>query len=602
VIARDTVTGEYRKIAVTDLRAAESSSPDAGLVSIHEPEDDDWAEARRRRALIEPFLIRRVSKEHAIEIAREAGVATRTLFRWAKRFRERRRLTVLLPFRPSGGRSKGRIPQAVEAVISEVIETFYKSGIAPTPAKTIERIKEHCRKLGLKPPGKNTVRNRLKAIPEREALRTRSNAKLSRARFDPKPGQYGEALAPLSVVQIDHTGMDVFVVDQESRCEIGRPIVTLLIDVFSRMVLGFFITLDRPSAMSVALSVVHSIFPKESWLRIRGIENEWPCWGFPAKLHSDNGKDLRANALRRACEQYGIAHDFRALLKPQMGGHIERLMGTVSREIHALPGTTKSNRQQRAEYRSADKAALTVPDLEYVVGEWITGVYHKRVHSGIGIPPLAKWEAGVFGDGALPGSGLPPRPIDDQGLLFDFLTPYERTIQDYGVVWDGVHYYDDVLRPYIGLRSEKGRKYLFKRDPRDISKIYFLDPATGRPAVIPFRNTTLPPMNVWELRRIRKELREAGRDLVDEEAIFQAYERMRQRIDDAVDLTKKARRQRESKRLHATQLKVRDTTDSQETAKHPVRSIPLALEKPEVLPQARRVKYADLEPFATEEL
>ena len=61
--------------------------------------------------------------------------------------------------------------------------------------------------------------------------------------------------------------------------------------------------------------------------------------------------------LRRACEQYGIALDYRPIQQPHMGGHIERLLGTLMRALHALPGATFSNAQQRGHYDSEASAA-----------------------------------------------------------------------------------------------------------------------------------------------------------------------------------------------------------------------------------------------------
>ena len=92
------------------------------------------------------------------------------------------------------------------------------------------------------------------------------------------------------------------------------------------------------------------------------------------------------------------------------------------------------------------------------------------MRSPIGMPPLAKYREGVFGTAQRPGVGLPARITDEQRLRLDF-TPYvERTIQDYGVVIDEIHYYHDVLRRWIGAKdgsSKRKRKFLFRRDPRD---------------------------------------------------------------------------------------------------------------------------------------
>jgi putative transposase len=75
----------------------------------------------------------------------------------------------------------------------------------------------------------------------------------------------------MDILQIDHTLMDVEVVDREQRRSIGRPWLTLAIDVASRAVAGFSISLESPSALSVSLVLSHAVLPKAGWLA-------WSCW------------------------------------------------------------------------------------------------------------------------------------------------------------------------------------------------------------------------------------------------------------------------------------------------------------------------------------
>jgi putative transposase len=56
-----------------------------------------------------------------------------------------------------------------------------------------------------------------------------------------------------AVAQIDHTPMDVIVVDEEHRQPIQRPSLTVVIDVYSRVVLGFAIYVEKPSAFTAGI-------------------------------------------------------------------------------------------------------------------------------------------------------------------------------------------------------------------------------------------------------------------------------------------------------------------------------------------------------------
>jgi putative transposase len=67
--------------------------------------------------------------------------------------------------------------------------------------------------------------------------------------------------------QIDHTPVDVIVVDEQDRLPVGRPWLTLVIDVDSRVVAGFCLSLDDPSTLSVARALTHAVTPKDKWLQ-----------------------------------------------------------------------------------------------------------------------------------------------------------------------------------------------------------------------------------------------------------------------------------------------------------------------------------------------
>jgi hypothetical protein len=98
------------------------------------------------------------------------------------------------------------------------------------------------------------------------------------ARFAIVPGEL-VAERPLDLVQIDHTEVDVIVVDPEHRQSVRRPWLTLAIDVNSRMVVGYHLSLNEPSAVSVGLCLLNAVFDKTTLLADRDIDIAWPCAG-----------------------------------------------------------------------------------------------------------------------------------------------------------------------------------------------------------------------------------------------------------------------------------------------------------------------------------
>jgi putative transposase len=247
----------------------------------------------------------------------------------------------------------------------------------------------------------------------------------------------------------------------------------------------------------------------------------------------DNGADFHSEGLRRGCEVHGIELAFRP--RPHYGGIIERVIGTTMQLMHELPGTTFSNPTERGEYDSDAKAALTLQELEKWIALAICGPYHNDVHGTLAEPPASKWTSGIAQFGA------PAAVRNAQVFLVDFLPVVHRSIQRHGFVIDRIGYYAPALTPWIAAR-DRCEKFLIRHDPRDLSRIWVLDPKRNIYLEVPYRTISHPSITAWEQRAATKRLREAGRAKIDEEAIFKAVEQMRAITENAVRRSRTARR------------------------------------------------------------
>lgn len=83
----------------------------------------------------------------------------------------------------------------------------------------------------------------------------------------------------LEQVQIDHTVIDLIIVDERDRSPIGRPYLTIAIDIFSRAILGMVVTMEAPSSVSVGLCLAHAVSDKRPWLERLGVQMDWVMSG-----------------------------------------------------------------------------------------------------------------------------------------------------------------------------------------------------------------------------------------------------------------------------------------------------------------------------------
>jgi putative transposase len=195
---------------------------------------------------------------------------------------------------------------------------------------------------------------------------------------------------------------------------------------------------------------------------------------------------------------------------------------------------------------------MTVGELEKWLATYITGVYHQRMHSALGTSPIKRYELGIFGNEEIPGRGIPARVVDEDRLRLDLMPYFERTVQGDGVVLDNVHYFGDVLKRYIGAKdpnnSMRKRKFIFKRDPRDISVLYFYAPDLNQYFKVPYRDMSHPPISFWEYRKSWRKLREDGKKGINERLIFQTYEKLREQEEQSKRKTKSSLREDQRRR------------------------------------------------------
>lgn len=559
VLAQDVESGAKVVLKIGGLEApreVRERTPN-NVVELQDISEAQWDVARKRRELIEPLIGAYYVRADAVadKIAAKADVSRATVYRWASAYRSTGLLSSLLSLtRERGGKGRGRLAPAVEAIIADVLENFHDTEQKPSIAETTTEIRRRCSNAGLQTPGINTVKRRLKQTDGEERTRRRLGQAEAHKRHAPHKGSIKDADWPLAMVQMDHTLLPVIVVDDIHRKAINRAWITLAIDVFSRACVGMYLSLEAPSAMSAGMCVAHAILPKEKWIQKLDLQVDWPCWGVMTALHLDNAREFRGDMLRTACGEYDIDIHLRPVKKPRYGAHIERLMGTVSQRLKVVKGSTFSGTEEKGEYDAEGNACMTLAELE----RWLVLLfhrYHTEKHQGIGMAPLKKLEEGFLGTKNQPGRGLPARRLDEETLRINFTPFIERTVQAYGVVIDHVHYYHDVLRPWINAPHpdfpKHKRNFRFHRDPRDVSQLYFFDELSRRYCAIPYRDTSLPPASIWELREAHRLAESTGISKENEKAIFDIISQQRALEADAAAKTKVARRNQQRRVEHA---------------------------------------------------
>ncbi|MDD5299415.1 MAG: Mu transposase C-terminal domain-containing protein [Gallionella sp.] len=562
--------GKKKVVAAVELVPV-LESPSILLSDLANLERSKWSEAIEIYKIIDPLVTMDAkSRTRAVvkEIADSNHRNIATIYRWIKNYESTGLLSSLLR-KPRKDIGTKKLDERVEKIIADTIESFYLTAQVRTPTKTAYEIRKICAQNKLTCPNVATVFNRIAAISEEYRLRRRRGAKAAAERFDPILGSFPGADFPLAVIQIDHTPVDVIIVDDKHRKAIRRPYLTIATDIYSKMCTGFYLSLDAPGGLATGLCISNSILSKEKYLSSLGLSDlDWPCWGVMRKIHTDNAKEFKGTLLGMAAQQYGIIAERRPKGRPQYGGGVERAFRTFMNEVHnEIPGTTFSNVQQKLEYDSEGRAVMTLDALEKWFALYIVGVYHQQPHSGNnGIPPIVQWERGVFGTDSDKGTGIPMKATNEDRLRIDFM-PFEmRTVQEYGISVNSLPYWSDVLRRFIHSKDPNARhrkqQYVCRYDPRDLSKVWMYEPESKKYIEVPYRNLSRPPISLWELKDAKKQLRADSKASTNEELIFKTIDRMRALISSESDKTKLARtkQQKQKQRDAAPKVSLSDNT------------------------------------------
>ena len=413
----------------------------------------------------------------------------------------------------------------------------------PRLSQLIERIGERCHAVRKDAPNWRTIRARVEALdPKLKALKRQETENLAQLQAVP-----GELMSPrpLDMVQIDHTPMDVMVVDAESRLSAGRPWLTLAIDVHSRMVLGYNLSFEAPSVVSVGLCLLNAVFDKSSLLAEKDLDLVWPTMGLPQQLLIDNGPEFHSKAFLRGCQDNGIEVHWRPPGAPRYGGHIERLIGTQMNAVHVLDGSTGSSVADKDGRKPEAHATMTMRELERWIILEIAGKYHYRLHSSLNRPPIAVWRD-VAG-------AMPLRlPVDRLKFWVAFLPEERRQLRRTGIHLFSIRYWSPALSQDL---NRKASLFTVRYDPRDLSRV-FVRRSNGHFVEARYYNLGHPPVSLWERNAAVKRLKEQGRQEIDEVMIFSSIAEQRVIEDNARLKSSKARRNRERRPAKAQETKV----------------------------------------------
>lgn len=345
-----------------------------------------------------------------------------------------------------------------------------------------------------------------------------------------------KSLRPLERTEIDHTKLDLFVVDEETRMPLGRPTLTSLLDKCTREVLGIYNGFDPPSYLSVMQCLNHAIRPK-TYLKTTfpSVKNEWEAFGLPELIVVDNGKEFHSKDFEDACLQLGIVVMFSPPYQPRYKAAIERFFGTQNRRLlHQQRGTTFSNIFERHDYDPGKNAVISFTAFIEMLHIWIVDIYHQSYHRGLKDIPAHVWRREIK-------SSPPalPRRIEDLRVILGHIE--RRSIGPSGIELFTLFYNcEELTRLRRNLHGRKD-KFTVKYDPADLSVVFVYDGKTDRYIPVPAMDQEYTKgLSLWQHRVILSHARRDIEGRLDKNGLREAKRNIQKIVEAELALSSKA--------------------------------------------------------------
>lgn len=292
------------------------------------------------------------------------------------------------------------------------------------------------------------------------------------------------AFGPGSLYQIDATIGDVYLVNSLDRTKIiGRPVIYFCIDVFSRALTGFNVTLEGPSWLSAMEALDNVMMNKVTFCAEYGItidEDEWPCQNRPDAILADRAEFIGYNATNLV-NTLNIRVQNTAPYRADWKGIIERHFGIANdRIIKFMPGYVPRPKQ-RGDPDYALKAVLTLDEIRklliYYILDYNKNHYMKwykmdefMISDQVERYPLDLWNWGIKNR----SSHL--RTISQEKVRLNLLPRKKAYVTSRGIHFAGELYYtcDLALRErwFERARIKGGWKVEVAFETRSVNQIY----------------------------------------------------------------------------------------------------------------------------------
>ncbi|MFM0615018.1 integrase [Paraburkholderia nemoris] len=264
----------------------------------------------------------------------------------------------------------------------------------------------------------------------------------------PLTGRLRTSRGPGERFHIDATIVDIYLVGQVLRTKvIGRPVLYLVIDDYTAMVVGFYLTFDPPCWDGAMMALTNAISPKVPFCRSLGVdieEGQWPASRLCETLYADQGEVSSVHKAHPLITYFRVEVSNAQAFRPDLRSVMERRFGIIPAIWNSLvPGIVEKGSFDRGVEHPAYHAALNIQEMRRVIC-YAALSYNTRLIRGYPTPPemvdreLAPTPLNLWNYGTeVNGCG---RHVDVADFQAKVMPTTTVPIDGKGILHNGVHY------------------------------------------------------------------------------------------------------------------------------------------------------------------
>ena len=480
---------------------------------------------------LEP-VIDEVVAEYNVE-----SVSWRTLKRWVDRYKNMG-MRGLIPLTELKGNRESRVPEETDSYIYDALMKLSKK----------ERVSYHTAYTKFK--DSVLIENSTRADDVQLPLITYQSFIKRAGRlapYDIMVAQIGKKKADilfstqgkaeritkiLDRAEIDHTTLDLFIIDEYLRLPLGRPTVTAVLDRKSRSILGVYIGFEPPSFLSISKAVKNAILDKTALIaEYPSVKGKWHCRGVFTYIATDVGKDFMSTMFEESMLDLGTTIVKNPVKKPWYKGAVESYFKTLNQTLlDDKPGKVFANLFDSNDYNPEKNGVISMTTFMEIFYIWLVDIYHCTPKGEDKVIPNISWledEVNVDTD-----------PVSPERLNIIFSENDTRDNRSKGITINTLWYSSDALTKLRQIGYIKDLNVKTNRE--DLSRIKVLNPISKEFFDVPAvdqeytQNLTLHQHDI--IKRYRNK---CAADNTDELSLAQARLRIEEIIEKEIVLNRK---------------------------------------------------------------